>query len=87
MAGVMEMGVNLYKIRYVLEFIRRQGRLPTDEYGQVLSADDMVAWFGLKDCLTLDELSYIERELVGIIEAERAVDRLRQSEKTRPGMS
>ena len=81
------MGVNLYKIRYVLDFIRRQGRLPTDEYGQLLSADDMVAWFGLKDCLTLDELSYIERELVGIIEAERAVDRLRQSNQARPGVS
>ena len=87
MAGVTKMGVNLYKIRYVLDFIRRQGRLPTDEYGQLLSADDMVAWFGLKDCLTLDELSYIERELVGIIEAERAVQRLRQSYQGRPGVS
>ena len=44
---MMKMGVNLYKIRYVLEFIRRQGRLPTDERGQVLSPYDMLAWFGL----------------------------------------
>lgn len=80
------MGVNLYKIRYVLEFIRRQGRLPTDAYGQLLSARDMVAWFALKDCLTRDELSYIEEELVGLIEAEQAVERLRQLHQAQPGM-
>jgi hypothetical protein len=72
------MGVNLYKVRYILEFIRRQGRLPTDAYGQFLSAHDMVAWFGLKDCLTREELSYMEAELEGVIEAERAVEQLRQ---------
>jgi len=83
----MKMGVNLYKIRYVLEFIRRQGRLPMDQHGQLLSAHDMVAWFGLGDCLTLEELSYIEEELVGMIEAERAVERLRQSYQARPGIS
>ena len=81
------MGVNLYKIRYILDFIRRQGPLPIDAYGQALSAHDVLVWFGLKDCLTPDELSYIEEELVGIIEAERAVDRLRQAEKARPGVS
>ena len=59
------MGVNLYKIRGVLEFIRRQGKLPTDAYGRVLSAREMLGWFGLKDCLTPEELSYIERELIG----------------------
>jgi hypothetical protein len=83
----MQMGVNLYKVRYVLEFIRRQGRLPTDAYGQLLSAHDMIAWFGLKDCLTKEELSYIEEELVGLIEAERAVERLRQSYEARSGVS
>jgi hypothetical protein len=81
------MGVNLYKVRYVLEFIRRQGRLPTDAYGQVLSAREMVAWFGLKDCLTREELSYMEAELEGVIEAERAVERLRQSYQARSGVS
>ena len=81
------MSVNLYKIRHVLDFIRRQGRLPTDAYGQFLSAHDMVAWFGLKDCLTREELSYIEEELVGLIEAERAVERLRQVYQAWSGVS
>jgi len=81
------MGVNLYKIRYVLDFIRRRGKLPTDEYGQILSASGLLVWFGLKECLNADELSYIEEELVGMIEAEIAVDRLKQSDQARPGMS
>ena len=81
------MGVNLYKIRYVLDFIRRKGKLPMDQYGQVLPARDLLVWFGLKECLNTDELSYIEEELVGIIEADIAVERLRQSDQARPGMS
>jgi len=77
------MTVNLYKIRYIVEFIRRQGKLPTDQYGQVLCASDLLAWFGLSECLTVDKLSYIEKELVGMIEAEIAVERLKQAEQIR----
>jgi hypothetical protein len=77
------MGVNLYKIRYVLDFIRRQGKLPTDEHGEFLSASDLLVWFRLKECLNTDELSYIEQEFVGMIEAEIAVERLKQSEQAR----
>lgn len=77
------MPVNLYKIRYVLDFIRRQGKLPTDEYGEFLSASDLLMWFGLKECLNTDEQSYIEEELVGMIEAEIAVERLKQSQQFR----
>jgi len=77
------MGVNLYKIRYVLDFIRRQGKLPADEYGQILSASDLLGWFELKECLSTDELSYIEEELVGMVEAEKAVERLKQSQQFR----
>ena len=77
------MPVNQYKIRYVLDFIRRQGKLPTDQYGQVLSASDLLGWFSLKECLNIDELSYIEEELVGMVEAEMAVERLKQSQQFR----
>jgi len=77
------MTVNLYKIRYIVEFIRRQGKLPTDQYGQVLCASDLLAWFGLSECLTVDELSYIEKELDGMIEAEIAMERLKQAEQIR----
>ena len=81
------MGVNLYKVRHVLDFIRHQGPLPKDQYDQILTPHDMVAWFRLKDCLSPEEVSYIETELEGVIAAERAVEQLRRSYEGQSGMS
>jgi hypothetical protein len=69
---------NVYKLRKIMDWIRNQGRLPTDEFGQVLSVDDLMGWFGLNECLTVDEQLHIERELKGIIEAESTVLQLEQ---------
>ena len=70
--------INVYKLRKIIDWIRNQGRLPTDEFGQILSVDDLMGWFGLNECLTVDEQLCIERELKGIIEAESTVLRLEQ---------
>jgi len=69
---------NVYKLRKIMDWIRNQGRLPTDEFGQILSVDDLMGWFGLNECLTVDEQLHIERELKGIIEAEPTVLQLEQ---------
>ena len=69
---------DVYKLRRIMDWIRNQGRLPTDEFGQILSVDDLMGWFGLNECLTVDEQLYIEGELKGIIEAESTVLRLEQ---------
>jgi hypothetical protein len=69
---------NVYKLRRIVDWIRGQGRLPTDQFGQILPVDDLMGWFGLSDCLTLDEQLYIERELKGIVEAEMAVEQIKQ---------
>ena len=69
---------NIHKLRKIVDWVRSQGKLPTDQFGQILSVDDMMGWFGLSDCLTIDEQLYIERELKGIIEAEATVARLEQ---------
>ncbi len=69
---------NVHKLRKVMDWIRNQGRLPTDEFGQIIPVDDLMGWFGLNECLTVDEQLYIERELKGIIEAESTVLRLEQ---------
>ena len=69
---------NVYKLRRIVDWIRSQGRLPTDEFGQVLSVDDLMGWFGLNECLTVDEQLHVERELKGIIEAESTVLQLEQ---------
>ncbi|MFC1763272.1 hypothetical protein ACFL6U_14490 [Planctomycetota bacterium] len=76
---MVKISINLYKIRSVLDFIRRQGKLPTDANDQILCPRDMIAWFSLKECLNINELSYIEEELVGLIEAEKAIEQLRLS--------
>ena len=78
---------NIYKLRKILDWIRSQGRLPTDEFGQILPVDDLMGWFGLNDCLTMDEQLYIEGELKGIIEAESTVAQLNQLEQIRSTMS
>ncbi len=78
---------NIYKLRKIMDWIRNQGRLPTDEFGQILPVDDLMGWFGLSECLTMDEQLYIEGELKGIIEAESTVVRLKQLEQLRSSMS
>ena len=69
---------NVYKLRRIVDWIRGQGRLPADMFGQILPVDDLMGWFGLSDCLTIDEQLYIERELKGIIEADSTVAQLKQ---------
>ena len=75
------MSINLHKIRGVLDFIRRQGKLPTDPFGQILSTDNILGWFNLRECLTMDEQAYMEKELTGLIEAESVLERLKMSEQ------
>jgi len=43
--------MNPYKIRTIVDHIRSQGGLPTDEFGNILPADDPMALFGLNDLL------------------------------------
>ena len=69
--------MNWYKIRSILDFIRRQGRLPTDERGIILNQDDILAWFGLDNLLTVEEQQQVKRELLAMIEAQAFVERLR----------
>jgi len=62
--------MNDYKIRYDLDLIRREGKLPEDPYGQTLSVNDLVEWFGLEKVLNEKELDYVRRELQEMKEAE-----------------
>jgi hypothetical protein len=79
--------MNIYKLRKLVDWIRSQGRLPTDEFGQILPVDDLMDWFGLSDCLTRHEQLCIKKELAAMVEAELSVERLRQLEQLRLSMS
>jgi hypothetical protein len=72
--------MNVYKVRNIIEWIRAQGRVPTDAYGQVLSVDELMGWFRLIKCLTPGEQLYMRKELAAMVEAELAFEELRLSE-------
>lgn len=72
--------MNVHKMRVIQEHVRRQGRLPTDQWGNPLSPDDLLVWFGLSKLLSAQEQIEVKRELIAMAEAEALVDTLnRQS--------
>ena len=74
--------MNIYKIRRIVEWIRANGKLPTDAYGEVLSPDNLIGWFGLNEVLTVDEQEYMRKELAAMIEAELSLEDLRLSKQS-----
>ena len=75
--------MNKRKVWHILDFIRDQGKLPTDAWGETLEVDELIAWFGLPEQLSLEERRFIEVELAAMAEAERTLDALRMSEQLR----
>ena len=73
--------MNRYKIRSILDFIRNQGRLPTDERGVILDQDDILAWFGLDNLLNPAEQRQVKQELLAMIEAQAFMERLRLEQR------
>ena len=79
--------MNIYKLRKIIDWIRSQGKLPTDEFGQILSIDELMGWFGLTECLTRAEQLAVRKELAAMVEAELTTEELRQLEQIRSTMS
>ena len=73
--------MNRYKIRSILDFIRRQGRLPTDERGVILDRDDILVWFSLDKLLSPEEQRQVKQELLAMIEAQAFMERLRLEQR------
>jgi hypothetical protein len=71
------------RIQSILEFIRSQGKLPTDQFGEVLAVDDIVDWFGLDGYLSREEMRWLKTELAAMAEMQTALDQLRMSEQVR----
>ncbi|MHC4639353.1 MAG: hypothetical protein ACYTBV_17900 [Planctomycetota bacterium] len=78
--------MNIYKLRKIIDWIRRQGRLPTDEFGQILSIDDLMGWFGLTEYLTRAEQLAVRKEVTAMVEADLAMERLKQLEQNYSAM-
>ena len=71
------MGMNPYKLRAILDMIRKQGPLPKDQFDRILGPDDLLVWFDLKGRLDSGEEIIIKRELVLMTEAEVFMELLR----------
>ncbi len=70
--------MNIYTLRTIIDLIRRRGKLPTDQFGQILPVGDLMRWFGLTESLTRPEQLRMKEELAAMVEAELAVERLEQ---------
>jgi len=69
--------MNKYKIKYLTNYIQSLGRLPTDQWGQVLSADELMGWFGLDKYLNEYEKACMKMELAAMVEAELFMEQFR----------
>ena len=68
--------MNKYKIQKIVDYIRHEGRLPTDQFDQILSAEDILGWYGLYELLDRGECEQIKREIQSLVEAQVFMDRL-----------
>ena len=71
--------MNKYKIQNIVDYIRRKGKLPTDQFDQILPADDILGWYGLDKLLDRQEYIHVKREIQSLIEAQVFMDRLGSS--------
>ena len=71
------------KVWSILDFIRGQGKLPTDQFGQILPVDDLMSWFGLDDSLSPAESRHVRLELAVMAEAQQTLEKLRMAEQLR----
>lgn len=68
--------MNPYKMRSIIEMIRKQGRLPRDQWDELLNPDDLLVWFELQGQLSPEEERELKRELRMMAEAEAFMDAL-----------
>ena len=71
--------MNLHKLNVIVDFIHRQGPLPTDLKGDILSVDDLLAWYGFNEILSMEERHHVKRELFAMAESQRFMERYRLS--------
>ena len=79
--------MNIHKKRDIVDHIRRQGKLPTDQFGQILPVKDLMSWFELDKCLTASEQEIIKKEMAALVDAEEAMEKLKLIEQAQTNRS
>jgi hypothetical protein len=80
-----EAKMNERKKKDIMDLVCAKGELPTDPYGEVLSPDELLVWFGLNECLTPAEQYIIRQELVAMVEIEDAINKIKTAEALNGG--
>ncbi len=75
--------MNERKVRSIMDFVRRQGNLPTDQFDEVLPVDDLMSWFGLDGLLSPAEERRVRLELAIMAEAQQSLAELKMAEQLR----
>ena len=79
--------MNIHKRRGIIDFVRKQGKLPTDQFGQILPVKDLVSWFELDKYLSASEQEIIKQELAALVEVEEAMEKLKLLKQAQTNMS
>jgi hypothetical protein len=69
--------MNGYKIKAIVDWIRGNGGLPTDQFGNTLPPDDLLVWYGLNDLLSAEEQRVMKREPEALVESQIVIDQLK----------
>ena len=72
--------MNIYKLKRILEHIKSQGKFPTDMFGEILSIDELIVWYGLDKQLTTEEQREVKKELAQLVEIETCIDMLKMQQ-------
>ncbi len=68
--------MNIYKLKAIMESIRKQGGIPTDGTGRKLSPEETLIWFDMDGLLTPLEKRQLKEELSALKEAEEFMERI-----------
>ena len=66
--------MNIYKLKAIMELIRKQGGIPSDGTGRKLSPEETLIWFDLDGLLTPFEKRQLTEELSTLKEAEEFME-------------
>jgi len=67
--------VNYARVNAMLTIIKSK-EFPRDRWGQILSCQDLVVWYGLHEKLNPAELKFAKDKLADLVEIQKAIEML-----------
>lgn len=67
--------INYARVNAMLIIIKGK-ELPRDRWGQILSYQDLIGWYGLHEKLEPEELKIMKEKLADLVEIQNAIEML-----------